>query len=125
MADLAEHAYKRLEKISQTGRKRGQQAPTSEEIAHAIDKITNPSVYGSTLAEVMELQADQHPGAFWGGWLGVLLCQMVFLFFNGEDDNEISNRGIHSYLRHTLTHNSPPLQTSLSLWSLRCSRTQF
>jgi len=61
VADLAEHAFKRLEKISQTGRKRGQQAPTSEEIAHAIDKITNPSVYGSTLSEVMELQADRHP----------------------------------------------------------------
>jgi hypothetical protein len=37
-------------------------------------------VYGSTLAEVMELQADQHPGTFWAD------RGLVWSFFFVRDD---------------------------------------
>lgn len=59
---LAEYAAKQLEKISEAGPKRGIQAPTADEISYAIEKIRNPSVYGSTLTEVMDLQKDRFPG---------------------------------------------------------------
>lgn len=62
MGTLAEVAMKQLDKVSQSGQKRGTQAPTADEVAHAIEKITNPCVYGSSLEEIMELQQDRFPG---------------------------------------------------------------
>eukprot|EP00053_Salpingoeca_punica_P012173 m.109026 g.109026 ORF g.109026 m.109026 type:complete len:520 (-) comp15879_c0_seq1:485-2044(-) len=61
VASLAEKALRKLERIEQLGAKRGTKQPTAEEVEHARKLITHPSVFGSTLEDVMEAQADVHP----------------------------------------------------------------
>lgn len=52
---------KRLTKILQTGAKKGQKKPTKEEVVQSQRSIFNPSMFGSTLDEVMTLQEPRHP----------------------------------------------------------------
>jgi hypothetical protein len=53
--------FKRLEKISQTGAKRGNKKPTTEEVRQSQHSIFNPSMFGNTLSEVMDIQIDKYP----------------------------------------------------------------
>ncbi|CAF0929616.1 unnamed protein product [Rotaria sordida] len=52
---------KRLEKILQTGPKRGLKKPTTEEIELSKHTIHFPSMFGSTLEEVMAMQRTRYP----------------------------------------------------------------
>ncbi|CAF5034810.1 unnamed protein product, partial [Rotaria sp. Silwood1] len=52
---------KRLEKILQTGPKRGLKKPTFEEIELSKHTIHFPSMFGSTLEEVMAMQRTRFP----------------------------------------------------------------
>eukprot|EP00049_Salpingoeca_infusionum_P000574 m.40958 g.40958 ORF g.40958 m.40958 type:complete len:610 (+) comp10491_c0_seq1:149-1978(+) len=61
IAMLAQTAFKRLERVSKTGRKQGASSPSLDDIQSAITRIRNPSVFGSSLEEVMELQQASHP----------------------------------------------------------------
>eukprot|EP00048_Salpingoeca_helianthica_P011974 m.173364 g.173364 ORF g.173364 m.173364 type:complete len:892 (-) comp15305_c0_seq1:324-2999(-) len=59
----AESCLKRLERVQQTGAKRGSKNPTIEEVNHAQASIIRPPVFGSSLEEVMESQQEKHPNA--------------------------------------------------------------
>nr|XP_002125699.2 rho GTPase-activating protein 39 [Ciona intestinalis] len=61
VSHYAEVSFKRLEKIIQTGAKRGQKKPTLDEVVQSQRSIFNPSMFGNTLDEVMELQMDKYP----------------------------------------------------------------
>nr|CAB3222852.1 rho GTPase-activating protein 39 [Phallusia mammillata] len=52
---------KRLNKIIQTGAKRGNKKPTADEVAQSQRSIFNPSMFGNTLQEILELQSERHP----------------------------------------------------------------
>ncbi|XP_065670803.1 rho GTPase-activating protein 39 isoform X2 [Hydra vulgaris] len=57
----AKHCYKQLERICQTGAKRGLKGPTIDEIKSAIKRVFNPSMFGNTLDDIMEMQAEHFP----------------------------------------------------------------
>eukprot|EP00041_Stephanoeca_diplocostata_P020374 m.454008 g.454008 ORF g.454008 m.454008 type:complete len:554 (+) comp21561_c0_seq2:567-2228(+) len=59
--EYAAYCLKRLNRIRDTGAKRGNNQPTIEEVELAQKNIFNPSMYGSTLEEVMEVQAEKKP----------------------------------------------------------------
>eukprot|EP00045_Choanoeca_perplexa_P008568 m.80513 g.80513 ORF g.80513 m.80513 type:complete len:545 (-) comp14543_c0_seq1:44-1678(-) len=58
---LAETAFRRLARIMKTGQRHGQNSPSNEEVANAIQRIEAPSVWGCSLEEVMEMQVDDMP----------------------------------------------------------------
>eukprot|EP00055_Hartaetosiga_balthica_P007120 m.24065 g.24065 ORF g.24065 m.24065 type:complete len:589 (+) comp5612_c0_seq1:328-2094(+) len=58
---IAETCYGRLERIHKTGRKQGAHSPSEEDIDIAVRKVHNPSVFGSSLEEVMAMQEESHP----------------------------------------------------------------
>ncbi|XP_062504301.1 rho GTPase-activating protein 39-like isoform X2 [Corticium candelabrum] len=55
----AAHCYKRLERMRDTGAKRGIKKPTLEEIEQARIAPYHPSMFGNTLEDVMELQQER------------------------------------------------------------------
>lgn len=57
----AKHCYKQLERICDMGAKRGLKGPTSEEIQSAIKRVFNPSMFGNTLEDIMDMQAQRFP----------------------------------------------------------------
>ncbi|XP_076806151.1 rho GTPase-activating protein 39-like isoform X2 [Clavelina lepadiformis] len=61
VSQYAAVSHKRLNKIIQTGAKRGQKKPTRDEVAQSQYSIFNPSMFGNTLHEVMELQEEKYP----------------------------------------------------------------
>lgn len=72
----ANYCVKRLERVGRTGAKRGTQAPGIEEIEHAKHAVFHPSVFDSTLEEVMEQQAQTYPRLA-VPWVIVALAQAV------------------------------------------------
>ncbi|EGD72388.1 preoptic area regulatory factor 2 [Salpingoeca rosetta] len=58
---LSEACFKRLIRIAKTGRKQGAQQPSEDDIENAARKLRNPSVFGSSLDEIMALQYETHP----------------------------------------------------------------
>ena len=61
MSHYASHCLRRLERMSQTGAKRGVRKPTVEEIQQARVQIFHPSMFGNTLEDVMQLQKERYP----------------------------------------------------------------
>lgn len=61
ISHFASICCKRLGKIIQTGAKRGNKKPTIDEVIQSRHSIFNPSMFGNTLQEVMELQEDKFP----------------------------------------------------------------
>eukprot|EP00128_Syssomonas_multiformis_P019006 Colp12_sorted_trinity150504_noHs@1554 len=57
----AKHCLKRLNRVVQTGAKKGNKAPTLQEINHEKNAPFNPSVFGATLEEIMLAQAERFP----------------------------------------------------------------
>eukprot|EP00038_Savillea_parva_P017622 m.21195 g.21195 ORF g.21195 m.21195 type:complete len:584 (-) comp3867_c0_seq1:71-1822(-) len=62
ISQYAEHCIKKLDKVRQAGARRGNEAPSRAEVEVAQRNIFNPSLFGSTLEEVMEMQEKQKPG---------------------------------------------------------------
>uniref|UniRef100_H2ZL65 Rho-GAP domain-containing protein n=1 Tax=Ciona savignyi TaxID=51511 RepID=H2ZL65_CIOSA len=76
VAVYAEVSFKRLEKIIQTGAKRGQKKPTLDEVGQSQRSIFNPSMFGNTLDEVMELQMEKFPN-YRLPWIQTTLSEQV------------------------------------------------
>ncbi|XP_022094956.1 uncharacterized protein LOC110981596 isoform X2 [Acanthaster planci] len=78
----ADHCYKKLERIAQTGARKGVKKITLEEINLAKDSVFHPSLFGNTLDEVMELQKERFPDRKLP-WIAVVLAEEV-LRLEGE-----------------------------------------
>uniref|UniRef100_A0A3Q4HPN5 Rho GTPase-activating protein 39 n=1 Tax=Neolamprologus brichardi TaxID=32507 RepID=A0A3Q4HPN5_NEOBR len=61
ISSYAKYCYRKLTKAALTGAKKGVQKPCIEEIKHARNAIFNPSMFGSSLEEVMALQKERYP----------------------------------------------------------------
>ncbi|XP_072022049.1 uncharacterized protein [Amphiura filiformis] len=75
--DYAEHCFKKLERISQTGARKGVKKITLEEINLAKNSVFHPSMFGNTLEDVMDLQKDRFPDRELP-WIVVVLAEEVF-----------------------------------------------
>lgn len=58
----AEHCLKKLDRARQAGARRGNDVPSKAEVELAQKNIFNPSLFGSTLEEVMDVQEKEKPG---------------------------------------------------------------
>eukprot|EP00118_Oscarella_pearsei_P012444 m.91897 g.91897 ORF g.91897 m.91897 type:complete len:718 (+) comp36709_c0_seq23:192-2345(+) len=72
----ANHCYKRLERMVQAGAKKGLKKPTAEEVEQAKTAPFNPSMFGSTLDDVMEIQNKRFPDIQLP-WLVPTLSQII------------------------------------------------
>ncbi|XP_030626810.1 rho GTPase-activating protein 39 [Chanos chanos] len=61
ISSYAKYCYRKLQKAALTGAKKGLKKPCLEEIAHAQNAIFSPSMFGSSLEEVMSLQKERYP----------------------------------------------------------------
>ncbi|KAG5849798.1 hypothetical protein ANANG_G00075530 [Anguilla anguilla] len=61
ISSYAKYCYRKLQKAALTGAKKGLQKPSLEEIKHARNAIFSPSMFGSSLEEVMALQKERYP----------------------------------------------------------------
>ncbi|XP_070199220.1 rho GTPase-activating protein 39-like isoform X2 [Littorina saxatilis] len=61
VSHFATHCHQRLERIMQTGAKKGVRRPTLDEVEQAMKSIFHPSMFGSMLDDVMLLQKDRYP----------------------------------------------------------------
>lgn len=61
ISSYAKYCYRKLTKAALTGAKKGLQKPCVEEIKHAQKAIFSPSMFGSSLEEVMALQKERYP----------------------------------------------------------------
>ncbi|XP_048063789.1 rho GTPase-activating protein 39 [Megalobrama amblycephala] len=61
ISSYAKYCYRKLQKAALTGAKKGLNKPSIEEIAHARNAIFRPSMFGSSLEEVMAMQKDRYP----------------------------------------------------------------
>ncbi|XP_042197861.1 rho GTPase-activating protein 39 [Callorhinchus milii] len=61
ISTYAKYCYRKLQKVTVTGGKKGLRKPTIEEIHHAKNAIVTPSMFGSSLEEIMERQRERYP----------------------------------------------------------------
>ncbi|XP_059836876.1 rho GTPase-activating protein 39-like isoform X2 [Hypanus sabinus] len=61
ISTYAKYCYRKLQKVAVTGGKKGLRKPTIEEIHHAKNAILTPSMFGSSLEEIMERQRERYP----------------------------------------------------------------
>ncbi|XP_056132726.1 rho GTPase-activating protein 39 [Lampris incognitus] len=61
ISSYAKYCFRKLTKAALTGAKKGLKKPCLEEIKHAKNAIFNPSMFGSSLEEVMTLQKERYP----------------------------------------------------------------
>uniref|UniRef100_A0A8C4PXY9 Rho GTPase-activating protein 39 n=1 Tax=Eptatretus burgeri TaxID=7764 RepID=A0A8C4PXY9_EPTBU len=61
VSTYAQYCYRKLQKVAVSGGKKGLRKPTLEEVEQARETIFNPSMFGSSLQEVMQLQATRFP----------------------------------------------------------------
>ncbi|XP_066572261.1 rho GTPase-activating protein 39 [Amia ocellicauda] len=61
ISTYAKYCYRKLQKAAITGAKKGLQKPNLEEIKHARNAVFSPSMFGSSLEEVMALQKERYP----------------------------------------------------------------
>ncbi|XP_026161829.1 rho GTPase-activating protein 39 isoform X2 [Mastacembelus armatus] len=76
ISTYAKFCYRKLQKVAITGGKRGLRKPTLEEIDHSRRAIVTPSLFGSSLEEVMERQNELFPDRKLP-WVQVQLSQYV------------------------------------------------
>lgn len=87
ISHFAQQCCKRLEKMVQCGPKKGQRKPNIDEIEQAKKSIFNPSMFGSTLEEILDLQKDRFPDRKLP-WLQTTLSEEV-LRLNGAQTEGI------------------------------------
>ncbi|KAM6248740.1 rho GTPase-activating protein 39-like isoform 2-T2 [Porphyrio hochstetteri] len=87
ISTYAKYCYRKLQKVAVTGGKKGLRKPTVEEIMHARNAIVTPSLFGSSLEEIMERQQDMYPGNKLP-WVQTQLSQQV-LALGGEQTEGI------------------------------------
>ncbi|XP_052382642.1 rho GTPase-activating protein 39-like [Oncorhynchus keta] len=76
ISSYAKFCYRKLQKVAVTGGKKGLRKPTLEEIDHSRRAIVTPSLFGSSLDEVMERQSELFPDRKLP-WVQVQLSQYV------------------------------------------------
>ncbi|KFV68425.1 Rho GTPase-activating protein 39, partial [Dryobates pubescens] len=87
ISTYAQYCYRKLQKVAVTGGKKGLRKPTVEEITHARNAIVTPSLFGSSLEEIMLRQQDMYPGNKLP-WVQTQLSQQV-LALGGEQTEGI------------------------------------
>ncbi|XP_051529091.1 rho GTPase-activating protein 39-like [Myxocyprinus asiaticus] len=76
ISTYAKYCYRKLQKVAVTGGKKGLRKPTLEEVDHSRHAIMTPSLFGSSLEEVMERQSELFPDRKLP-WVQVQLSQYV------------------------------------------------
>nr|XP_023700228.1 rho GTPase-activating protein 39-like [Paramormyrops kingsleyae] len=76
ISTYAKYCYRKLQKVAVTGGKKGLRKPTLEEIDHGRNAIFTPSLFGSSLEEIMERQRELFPERRLP-WVQVQLSQYV------------------------------------------------
>uniref|UniRef100_A0A2K5DWQ0 Rho GTPase-activating protein 39 n=1 Tax=Aotus nancymaae TaxID=37293 RepID=A0A2K5DWQ0_AOTNA len=61
ISTYAKYCYHKLQKAALTGAKKGLKKPNVEEIRHARNAVFSPSMFGSSLQEVMGMQRERYP----------------------------------------------------------------
>ncbi|XP_072567344.1 rho GTPase-activating protein 39-like isoform X1 [Paramormyrops kingsleyae] len=87
ISSYAKYCHRKLQKAGLTGAKKGLQKPSLEEIIYAHVAIFSPSMFGSTLAEVMALQRERYPDRQLP-WVQTRLSEEV-LVLNGDQTEGI------------------------------------
>ncbi|XP_041433131.1 rho GTPase-activating protein 39 isoform X2 [Xenopus laevis] len=87
ISTYAKYCYRRLQKVAITGGKKGLRKPTIEEIEQARNAILTPSLFGSSLEEIMERQREVYPDRQLP-WVQIQLSQAV-LALGGEQTEGI------------------------------------
>uniref|UniRef100_A0A8C1QLI7 Rho GTPase-activating protein 39 n=1 Tax=Cyprinus carpio TaxID=7962 RepID=A0A8C1QLI7_CYPCA len=87
ISSYAKYCYRKLQKAALTGAKKGLNKPSIEEIAHARNAIFRPSMFGSSLEEVMSMQKDRYPDRQLP-WVQTRLSEEV-LSLNGDQTEGI------------------------------------
>ncbi|KAM3619112.1 uncharacterized protein V6R79_003181 [Siganus canaliculatus] len=87
ISSYAKYCYRKLTKAALTGAKKGLQKPCLEEIKHARNAIFSPSMFGSSLEEVMALQKERYPD-YQLPWVQTRLSEEV-LGLNGDQTEGI------------------------------------
>ncbi|XP_044152043.1 rho GTPase-activating protein 39-like isoform X2 [Bufo gargarizans] len=82
ISTYSKYCYRKLQKVAVTGGKKGLRKPTLEEIEQARQAILTPSLFGSSLEEIMERQKDVYPDRRLP-WVQTQLSQQV-LSLGGE-----------------------------------------
>ncbi|KAM9296053.1 rho GTPase-activating protein 39-like [Gastrophryne carolinensis] len=82
ISTYAKYCYRKLQKVAITGGKKGLRKPTLEEIEQARTAILTPSLFGSSLEEIMERQKTVYPDLRLP-WVQTRLSQQV-LALGGE-----------------------------------------
>uniref|UniRef100_A0A8C2HMQ1 Rho GTPase-activating protein 39 n=1 Tax=Cyprinus carpio TaxID=7962 RepID=A0A8C2HMQ1_CYPCA len=76
ISTYAKYCYRKLQKVAVTGGKKGLRKPSLEEVDHSRRAIMTPSLFGSSLEEVMERQSELFPDRKLP-WVQVQLSQYV------------------------------------------------
>nr|XP_046209445.1 rho GTPase-activating protein 39-like isoform X2 [Oncorhynchus gorbuscha] len=87
VSGYAKYCYRKLQKAALTGAKKGLQKPCLEEIKHARNAIFSPSMFGSSLEDVMSLQKERYPDSQLP-WVQTRLSEEV-LGLNGDQTEGI------------------------------------
>ncbi|KAK3522736.1 hypothetical protein QTP86_030783 [Hemibagrus guttatus] len=87
VSSYAKYCYRKLQKAALTGAKKGLKKPCLEEIAYARNAIFSPSMFGSSLEEVMAMQKDRYPDRQLP-WVQTRLSEEV-LCLNGDQTEGI------------------------------------
>ncbi|XP_057884071.1 rho GTPase-activating protein 39 isoform X2 [Melospiza georgiana] len=61
ISTYARYCYSKLQKAALTGAKKGLKKPNLEEIRHAKNAIFSPSMFGSSLQEIVAMQRERYP----------------------------------------------------------------
>ncbi|KAM9307627.1 rho GTPase-activating protein 39 [Gastrophryne carolinensis] len=61
ISTYAKYCYRKLQKAALMGAKKGLKKPNIEEIKHARNAVFSPSMFGSSLQEIMNMQKEKYP----------------------------------------------------------------
>nr|XP_041570047.1 rho GTPase-activating protein 39 isoform X3 [Taeniopygia guttata] len=87
ISTYAKYCYSKLQKAALTGAKKGLKKPNLEEIRHAKNVVFNPSMFGSSLQEIVAMQKDRYPDRQLP-WVQTRLSEEV-LALNGDQTEGI------------------------------------
>ncbi|XP_032646881.1 rho GTPase-activating protein 39 isoform X1 [Chelonoidis abingdonii] len=87
ISTYAKYCYNKLQKAALTGAKKGLKKPNIEEIRHAKNAVFSPSMFGSSLQEIINMQKERYPDRQLP-WVQTRLSEEV-LALNGDQTEGI------------------------------------
>ncbi|NXA43804.1 RHG39 protein, partial [Eudromia elegans] len=87
ISTYAKYCYNKLQKAALTGAKKGLKKPNIEEIRHAKNAVFNPSMFGSSLQDIIGMQKERYPDRQLP-WVQTRLSEEV-LALNGDQTEGI------------------------------------